>query len=48
MIRVALHLALSGGVAWWASTEVDPLICLSVYAFGMLVIDGPKRRGAQV
>jgi hypothetical protein len=47
MIRVALHLALAGGVIWWAGTEVDPLICFALYAFGLMVIDGPKRRGAQ-
>ena len=48
MIRVVLHLALAGGVMWWAGEGTDPLICMAVYAFGMLVADGPKRRGAQV
>lgn len=43
MIRVLLHLALAGGVAWWASTGVDPLICLALYAFGLLFIRGPRR-----
>lgn len=37
------HIALAGGLAWWASTDVDPLIVLAAYAFGILFIDGPRR-----
>lgn len=40
-----LHIALAVGVMlWYAITTVNPVICLAVYVFGMLAIDGPRRR----
>lgn len=44
MKTVVLHVALGAGVAWWASTGVDPLICLAAYSLGLLMIKGPPRR----
>lgn len=42
-MKLLAHLTLAGGLIWWASTDVDPLICMAAYAFGILFIDGPRR-----
>ena len=42
-MMVLAHIALAGGLAWWASTDVDPLIVLATYAFGLVFLEGPKR-----
>ena len=42
-MRLLLQIALSAGVAYWASTDVDPLICFAVYCLGVMVIDDPRR-----
>lgn len=40
---VLAHITLAGVLAWWASTGVDPLIVMAVYAFGLVFLNGPKR-----
>lgn len=43
-MRLLLHIALAAGVMYWIDVErVDPLICFAVYAFGVVLIDGPRR-----
>lgn len=43
-MTILAHIALAGGLIWWASTDVDPLICMAAYAFGLAFIKGPRRR----